>query len=38
MKQRQFGTTQRQVAVIGQGTWKIDSDNRGSAIAALRQG
>ncbi|RUT04255.1 hypothetical protein DSM106972_044830 [Dulcicalothrix desertica PCC 7102] len=38
MEQRQFGTTQRQVAIIGQGTWKIDNDNRNSAIAALRQG
>ncbi|OKH43487.1 oxidoreductase [Calothrix sp. HK-06] len=38
MEQRQFGTSQRKVAIIGQGTWKIDNDNRDSAIAALRQG
>jgi diketogulonate reductase-like aldo/keto reductase len=38
MEQRQFGSSRRQVSVIGQGTWKIDSGNRDSAIAALRQG
>lgn len=38
MEQRQFGSTQREVAVIGQGTWYIDNGDRASAIAALRQG
>ncbi|BAZ08541.1 aldo/keto reductase [Calothrix sp. NIES-4071] len=38
MEQRQFGSTQCKVAVIGQGTWKIDNDDYDSAIAALRQG
>lgn len=38
MEQHPFGSTQRQVAVIGQGTWYIDSGDWASAIAALRQG
>lgn len=38
MERRQFGSTNRQVAVIGQGTWNIDSGGRASAIAALRRG
>jgi diketogulonate reductase-like aldo/keto reductase len=38
MEQRQFGCTGRNVAVIGQGTWKIDIGNRETTIAALRQG
>jgi diketogulonate reductase-like aldo/keto reductase len=38
MEQRQFGPTQREVAVIGQGTWNIEAGNRAAAIAALRRG
>ena len=38
MKHHSFGSTQRQVAVIGQGTWYLDSGNRAAAIAALRRG
>lgn len=38
MEQRRFGSTKREVAVIGQGTWYIDNGDRASAIAALRQG
>jgi diketogulonate reductase-like aldo/keto reductase len=38
MEQRRFGSTERQVSVIGQGTWNIDNGDRASAIAALRQG
>src|SRR3984885_13015097 len=38
MEKRQFGPTQREVPVIGQGTWYIESKNRASAITALRQG
>lgn len=38
MEQRQFGKRACKVAVIGQGTWKIDNDDYDSAIAALRQG
>ena len=37
MERRRFGSTAREVAVIGQGTWEIESD-RASAIAALRRG
>lgn len=38
MERRQFGPTGRQVAVVGQGTWYIDSADRGTAVAALRRG
>ncbi|HEV7731864.1 MAG TPA: aldo/keto reductase [Candidatus Binatia bacterium] len=38
MERRRFGPTQHDVAIIGQGTWKIDSDDRAGAIAALRRG
>jgi diketogulonate reductase-like aldo/keto reductase len=35
---RPFGTTRRQVACIGQGTWKIEASAAAGAIAALRRG
>jgi diketogulonate reductase-like aldo/keto reductase len=38
MKQRPFGPTEREVAVIGQGTWYNEDDDRAAAIAALRRG
>jgi diketogulonate reductase-like aldo/keto reductase len=38
MNFRQFGSTGKQVSVIGQGTWYIDRGNRQSAVAALRRG
>jgi diketogulonate reductase-like aldo/keto reductase len=38
MERRSFGPTQREVAVIGQGTWYIENAKRSSAIAALRRG
>jgi diketogulonate reductase-like aldo/keto reductase len=38
MERRRFGPTQREVAVIGQGTWYIDTAKRASAIAAVRRG
>lgn len=38
MERRQFGSTKRQVAVIGQGTWDIDNDHRPTVISALRLG
>jgi diketogulonate reductase-like aldo/keto reductase len=38
MQQRNFGTTQRPVAVIGQGSWQIEGARRAEAIAALRAG
>jgi diketogulonate reductase-like aldo/keto reductase len=38
MERRPFGPTKREVAVIGQGTWQIESEERASAIAALRTG
>jgi diketogulonate reductase-like aldo/keto reductase len=38
MERRKFGTTNREVAVIGQGTWQIDTKDRTSAILALRRG
>jgi diketogulonate reductase-like aldo/keto reductase len=38
MQFREFGPTRREVAVVGQGTWYIDSAGRASAVAALRRG
>jgi diketogulonate reductase-like aldo/keto reductase len=38
MERRRFGSTKHEVAVIGQGSWYLDSGDRASAIAALRQG
>jgi diketogulonate reductase-like aldo/keto reductase len=38
MERRRFGSTEREVAMVGQGTWQIESADRGSAIAALRRG
>jgi diketogulonate reductase-like aldo/keto reductase len=38
MERRRFGFTQRDVPVIGQGTWYIDSGERAAAISALRRG
>ena len=37
MKHRAFGPTGEEVAVVGQGTWNMEKDER-AAIAALRQG
>jgi diketogulonate reductase-like aldo/keto reductase len=37
MRQRKFGPAQ-QAAAIGQGTWKMESDDRDEAIKALRRG
>ena len=38
MEKREFGPSNRKVAVIGQGTWYIESAERASAVAALRKG
>jgi diketogulonate reductase-like aldo/keto reductase len=38
MERRRFGPTKRPVAVIGQGTWYGEGDDRASAVAALRRG
>jgi diketogulonate reductase-like aldo/keto reductase len=38
MDQRPFGSTEREVAVIGQGTWYIEHGDAETAIAALRRG
>jgi diketogulonate reductase-like aldo/keto reductase len=38
MEQRRFGLTEREVSVIGQGTWYIDSQDRAIVIAALHRG
>jgi len=37
MERRLFGSTEREVAVIGQGTWQLDGDRR-AAVSALRRG
>jgi len=38
MEKRQFGSAGREVAVIGQGTWKIDAAEASVTVAALRRG
>ncbi len=38
MKLRTFGPLDRQVSVIGQGTWNLDRGDRAGAVAALRLG
>ena len=38
MELRKFGTTRRQVASIGQGSWQIEVGRRPEAVAALRAG
>ena len=38
MERHRFGSTARDVPVIGQGTWYIDAGDRASAVAALRRG
>ena len=38
MEYRRFGPANRQVSVIGQGTWYNEDDDRAVAIAALRRG
>jgi diketogulonate reductase-like aldo/keto reductase len=38
MEYRHFGPTQREVSVIGQGSWYIEEKDRASSIAALRLG
>ncbi|MBW8877444.1 MAG: aldo/keto reductase [Acidobacteria bacterium] len=38
MKKRTFGPTGEEVAVVGQGTWNLERDDRRAAIAALRRG
>jgi diketogulonate reductase-like aldo/keto reductase len=38
MQFRKFGPTNRDVPIIGQGTWEIDESRRDLAIAALRRG
>jgi diketogulonate reductase-like aldo/keto reductase len=35
---RPFGTTHRQVACVGQGTWKIEGSAAAGAVAALQRG
>jgi diketogulonate reductase-like aldo/keto reductase len=38
MKYRRFGAVEREVAVIGQGTWYLDEADHAVAIAALKRG
>ena len=38
MEHRPFGSTEREVAMIGQGTWNIEQADSGRAIGALRRG
>jgi diketogulonate reductase-like aldo/keto reductase len=38
VKQRVLGPTKAAIPVIGQGTWNMERDDRGAAIAALQRG
>jgi diketogulonate reductase-like aldo/keto reductase len=38
MERHRFGRTDREVSVIGQGTWYIESGDRAAAVAALSRG
>jgi diketogulonate reductase-like aldo/keto reductase len=38
MERRKFGSTNREVAIVGQGTWNLEQADRASAVAALRRG
>ncbi len=38
MQRHEFGATNRQVPVIGQGTWYIEKGDRRAAVTALRRG
>ena len=38
MRHEAFGSADRQVAVIGQGTWNLEQAPRAAAVAALRRG
>ena len=38
MELRNFGTSRRQVAAIGQGSWEIETSQSSQAVAALRAG
>jgi len=38
MRHRHFGSTKREVAIVGQGTWYGSEDRREAAINALRKG
>src|ERR1700739_3954320 len=38
MQKRNFGSTGREVAVIGQGTWNIEKTTHSATVAALRRG
>jgi aryl-alcohol dehydrogenase-like predicted oxidoreductase len=38
MERRPFGSTKRQVTVIGQGTWYAENDSSSTAIEALQRG
>ena len=38
MRERRLGWTAKEIPVIGQGTWKMENDDRAAAIEALRRG
>src|ERR1700755_1356392 len=38
VQKRRFGPLQREISIIGQGTWYIEEGDPASAIAALRRG
>lgn len=38
IERRRFGPVAAQVAIVGQGTWQIETSQRASAVSALRRG
>jgi diketogulonate reductase-like aldo/keto reductase len=38
MQKRQFGSSKTNVAIVGQGTWRLDESDRTRAVTALRRG
>lgn len=38
MKYRVFGSTSKEISVVGQGTWNMEKDDRRAAVVALRRG
>jgi diketogulonate reductase-like aldo/keto reductase len=38
VRKRVFGTTGREVALVGQGSWRADESSAGAAVTALRRG
>jgi aryl-alcohol dehydrogenase-like predicted oxidoreductase len=38
MQKRLFGSSKTKVAIVGQGTWRLDESDHARAVTALRRG